>query len=497
MQGGEIMLGLDLPSDQLVALDFTDWQLDMIHLGLSRDEYQAVPNMFGHLDIPDPMEELVHFCMENPAWAAKYILGVEILPFQGVMLEELWHKPFPMIIASRGAAKCVRGDTLIVLEDRIGEIQDLFKDAKPLEKISLRVGIFGENGFKLSDYGWCNGRTDTIKIVTRNGYFIEGTYNHPVRVVRNETVVWEDLSKIEKGDRVIIDRTDIWFPEKNSNSLDMLDGYCLGLLTGDGCLTQKNVTIFSTDDEELVIDLNKWSLREFDKEFVKTNSAKYDYRLYGKAIRKTLLDKFNLNYFKANVKTVPKILFSSKKEVVAAFLCGLFDIDGCVTDRGTVEFCTISEKMAKQVHDILLLFGIVSRLRDFKPKNGEVAYKIIIGGNNVGLFAEKIGFRLTRKHNKLDGLVNKKRNTNIDTIPIKKLLLSIRKKLKKHLSDSGNSIHHDARFFTNSRINNYGLTYGLAGKVLDICDWAIFSSLEVDSFVSLLIRIIFMILWNM
>ena len=47
-------------------------------------------------------------CRDNPAWAAKYILGkgdFELLPFQAAILDILWNKTFPLLILTRGGGK--------------------------------------------------------------------------------------------------------------------------------------------------------------------------------------------------------------------------------------------------------------------------------------------------------------------------------------------------------------------------------------------------------
>ncbi len=41
----------------------------------------------------------------NFHFTCKYILNKDILPFQNLILKELWHRPFPMLIGSRGASK--------------------------------------------------------------------------------------------------------------------------------------------------------------------------------------------------------------------------------------------------------------------------------------------------------------------------------------------------------------------------------------------------------
>jgi len=54
---------------------------------------------------------------EYLAFAAKIFLNVNLLPIQAVIMEELWKRPFPMFIASRGFGKMVSGDTPIRVKD--------------------------------------------------------------------------------------------------------------------------------------------------------------------------------------------------------------------------------------------------------------------------------------------------------------------------------------------------------------------------------------------
>lgn len=71
---------------------------------------EALPNPL--LDIPNEMREEPHiyitWLLSQPeyfSFICKEIMNVNILPFQAVVLHELWHRKFPMLIASRGASK--------------------------------------------------------------------------------------------------------------------------------------------------------------------------------------------------------------------------------------------------------------------------------------------------------------------------------------------------------------------------------------------------------
>jgi len=58
----------------------------------------------------DPYDEFVDVCLDNLTWAAYHLLMWQgkplfLAPFQGVMLQMLWDKTFPILLASRGGSK--------------------------------------------------------------------------------------------------------------------------------------------------------------------------------------------------------------------------------------------------------------------------------------------------------------------------------------------------------------------------------------------------------
>jgi len=58
-------------------------------------------------DMENPVLELTNHMRnpENLAWTCKQILNIDLLPFQAVILKELWTRTFPMLVATRGAGK--------------------------------------------------------------------------------------------------------------------------------------------------------------------------------------------------------------------------------------------------------------------------------------------------------------------------------------------------------------------------------------------------------
>ena len=69
-------------------------------------------DLFNPADILKPHEEDFHlklsWLMAQPeyfSFLCKYMLNVQLLPSQALMLHEMWHRKFPILIASRGFGK--------------------------------------------------------------------------------------------------------------------------------------------------------------------------------------------------------------------------------------------------------------------------------------------------------------------------------------------------------------------------------------------------------
>ena len=108
--------------------------------------------------------------------------------------EAIYYKDGPCLVTScPGSGKCVTGDTLILSnQEKISEIKD--------NSINEVIGLLSENFSNIS----CgdnvisefvdSGEHETIKIVSENGYSIEGTFDHPITVVDEfGNFVWKKL----------------------------------------------------------------------------------------------------------------------------------------------------------------------------------------------------------------------------------------------------------------------------------------------------------------
>ena len=70
-----------------------------------------INNLFNPMDFvvggadKDKLLERIAWLMMRPeylSFACKYLLNIELSPFQSLILQEVWDRKFPMLIASRG-----------------------------------------------------------------------------------------------------------------------------------------------------------------------------------------------------------------------------------------------------------------------------------------------------------------------------------------------------------------------------------------------------------
>ncbi|MEK7064773.1 MAG: LAGLIDADG family homing endonuclease [Patescibacteria group bacterium] len=138
--------------------------------------------------------------------------------------------------------------------------------------------------------------------------------------------------------------------------------------------------------------------------------------------------KHSLEYYallggKADTKKVPSILFAEKNDLKAAYLRSYFSGDGCV-EAHEVTCVTKSKGLASDLSYLLYNFGIIARIQPkFKKATnskhqGDIYHQLTISGqDNLKKFAKHIGFNLGYKNQKLQKLIKKVGNSNVDIIP--------------------------------------------------------------------------------
>ncbi|MGL6109004.1 MAG: SpoVR family protein [Rubrivivax sp.] len=182
----------------------------------------------------------------------------------------------------------------------------------------------------------------------------------------------------------------------------------LGQLTGDGFvetthsgrinLTSQDVELLDYFEQTMLLCFGLRARRRPDRNH-------FNSTVYCAALARVFVDSlgFAQGTGAAGRKTVLPIVLQSPKNVVAAFLRGHFDTDGCVSvaDRQVI---LVSKSLALLRTEQLLLLnmGIVCSVR---PQRDSM-HRLVISGSDLRLYAENIGFRLTAKRNALQTVLD-------------------------------------------------------------------------------------------
>lgn len=406
-------------------------------------------------------------------------------------------------VLPRASGKCITGDSILYTDKGMIEIGSEFNYSKPDGEIITShdfkiLNRYGEQeGTKL---GISSGKRKTKKITTNYGYSIEGTLNHPVLIMDEDGEInFKNIGDLKEQDRVVINRKNNLFGnnvniDRNDELNSWIDGlskqakwqiirhktpdyldkdlsYIIGVLIGDGCLTRDDLIILSTKDDYILNKFCEVMERNFsiNRDNIKYKNGTVDYVLYGKYIRK-YFELIGLKKTNAWGKEIPDIIMTSNKDNVSSFLSGLFDTDGTIGKNGTVTYCTVSEKLAKQVQIALLNFGIISSKIKKKSCNGKYHFIISISGDNVFKFKKEIGFKLSRKQDRMRCITDKYCNTNIDNIPYQKNTLNLfcdnsvsKYKYKKTVKEK---LYHSRK--GNNELTYYKLDYLLKNSTCGI-----------------------------
>ena len=294
--------------------------------------------------------------------------------------------------------KCLVGDTYIFTDDGVLPIsyyENRFQISKYPFYSDLRINISGPIADATTRYYYVD-KSKTIKITLKNGLILEGTPEHPIicydkvdnryKWVRLQDIdcsrhlvpvtygvnKWGNHVDLRKFDSKVLPRV----PDKLSKELSYLVGYYVG----DGCSTTKQFeiamserSIYSTHIIKIVKNLFGVSLKRYGSSITLCGPAdlqRFMTEIIG--VEKTTHDNIS----------IPITILKAPKDIVAAFISGLFDADGYAgynkdTNCIEVSITSSSLKLMRQLQILLLNFGITSNIKAYKRKatNSNMSYK--------------------------------------------------------------------------------------------------------------------------
>jgi DNA gyrase subunit A len=290
---------------------------------------------------------------------------------------------------------CVTGDTLVVTERGLERIDRLSPTGA--EDVALRVLSMDGHVNSASKWFAC-GAFDTRRIVTRRGYEVTGSLNHPLLVCvpgpdKEAVLAWKTADQVAPGDWLVLDRSESLWPEEAVDlrplhpvlpdrsrterhilpeRLDADLAFLLGALTAEGTVRRTVVEFTNTPGAFADAFRATWErvfptcrLHTFLREPTSYGKrAFWQMQVVSQQVI-AFLGALGLGG-KSATRTIPEVILHSPQPVVAAFLRGLFEGDGAVERSGRsllrISLCSKSREMLRQLQTLLLRFGIVTSL---------------------------------------------------------------------------------------------------------------------------------------
>jgi len=452
---------------------------------------QRLADGLAELDVLLSLGEVAHrYGYVRPAFTEKHEIAIrggrhpvverieEFVP-NDLLLEE--GRDLVVLTGPNMAGKCLVENTPVVSDQGMQPLAAFRPSgSRPDTFTELELEVRGRKGVTRTSHFYDGGISPVLRIRTRLGFELTGTPAHRLWVRNADgTEGWKALSELSAGDTVSLEQqADLWgdrldvpdvvpdvsprakryrLPDRLTSDLS----YLLGLLVGDGTLTGRNAVRFSTGDTFLGEEFRRIVLEQFGYRAgftTKRGTKARGWYVTSQEIR-AYLAQLGLGYVGAPDKNVPWTILQAPREIVAAFLQGLFDTDGSADKRyGNLELSTTSSELAYQVQLLLLNLGIVSS-RQAKQTSRRPAFRVSIYGEAALVFYKKVGFRLPRKQDRRR-LASEMRRPNIGGIPH---LASVLKRIQERIVSTSNkpvALKHV------KRINSIFYTYVPNGRNL-------------------------------
>lgn len=362
---------------------------------------------------PDPIDKDFFRDVKHPVTCEPW----EMRGYQVDMVNTLVANGGGVGIAGTGAGKAETLDSLVLTTDgwvKMGDITTDHKVITPDNNEAAIVGIFPHENLEI------------FKVTFHDGTYVKCCGDHLWKVKRPKKL-WRADTKWDVIDTLKIKE---FIDLKNSknrhipgnisiplcdpieyrhveNNVLPIDPYVLGVILGDGNMTQPVTRITTTDDEiekQLTEILHEIGIKLTPATY--TKDVNIDYNLckihsYDRDVDTIThkLKKLGLHGCRSHEKFIPDIYKTSSIDDRWALVQGLMDTDGTAGKRNQ-SFCTTSEHLADDLQEVIQSLGGICTIMERNPtytyndekREGKKAYDL-----HISVPTPKKLFRLTRK----------------------------------------------------------------------------------------------------
>jgi hypothetical protein len=388
-------------------------ELNNAWLNLNVDD-RFIINPLDRLKTDDPEEfyKRLTCLFMNPeyfSFICKHLLNIDLLPMQALILQEMWNRKFPMLVGTRGLGKAIRPDEKI-------RVKNGWKSMRDIE--------VGDHVYS-SDGTLCNVIYKTelqknlvmYRISLRDGRTIDCCEDHMWKVwdknknqdPKNPTI-WSELKTKDLADNYFYVRKDsksktpkvckeyrYALPVNKAlmneeESILPLHPYVVGVLLGDGTLTQNAIVISSRDSE--LLDRFQ-SLLPYGYVLKARNDIDYAIIRSDKKVLPFhhLCREVKIWGHNSHTKFIPDLYKFASYNQKLELIKGLMDTDGW-SDCRTIEYYTVSEKLCNDFMDVIRSLGI-SCSKKIKPSY--IGKRRYADCYKIRIYTDQGIFSLTRK----------------------------------------------------------------------------------------------------
>jgi intein/homing endonuclease/replicative DNA helicase len=280
---------------------------------------------------------------------------------------------------------CLSGDTWVDTPNGLIQIQDMLPNATKGD-YPLKQKVISENTVHESTWWYHNGIKPTYTVTTHRGFEITATGNHKFKVLKDDKIVWRELSDLRKDDLIAFNVKSKW-PTKQVTlpSFNILpkvrEGYTrkytlqpckiptkvnqnfarlVGYLITDGCIRSDGIT-FVNGRLEVIKDFQSLFRKVFGINLPIKNRGKYWLvTSYNRTAIEFLLSIDGICN-NARKKTIPAFIMRSPLKVAAACIGAMINSDGNC-DAYAAKFFSTSKDMVKRLQLLLYKIGIDSNV---------------------------------------------------------------------------------------------------------------------------------------